>query len=80
MTTSDFARRAEQLYELRWKQELERCQPDLFVAIEPDSEEYFLGATLSEASAAAHAAHPGRRTLVLRVGHQATVHIGAGVS
>ena len=78
MNTTDLARRAEEMYQARWQAELERTNPGAFVAIEPEAEEYFLGRTLSEASAAANAAHPGRRTFILRVGHAVTIHIGAG--
>src|SRR5262249_22095246 len=78
MSTPDLVQRAEQIYEDRLKPELERSHPDSFVAIEPDSGEYFLGRTLSEASAAAFAVYPDRRTVVLRIGHRVTVHLGAG--
>ena len=78
MSASDLMRRAEDIYRRRWQQALERTHRDFFVAIEPDSEEYFLGRTLSEASAAAAAAHPDRRTAVLRVGHSVTVEIAEG--
>jgi hypothetical protein len=58
------------------KTELERTHPDFFVAIDPVSGDYFLGRTLSEASAAANAVHPDHRTFVFRVGHRVTVHFG----
>ena len=74
--TSDLLQRAERIYEDRLRQELERTHPNYFVAIEPESGEYFLGRTLSEASAAARRAHPQRRTAVLRVGHRVTIDIG----
>ena len=80
MNTTELIQRSEQIYEKRLRAELERTHPDFFVAIEPDSEEYFLGHTLSEASAAARAAHPERRTCVLRVGHRVTVQIGVGTT
>jgi hypothetical protein len=78
MSATDLFARAEQVYQEGLRQKLEVSNPDAFVAIEPDSGEYFLGQTLSGASAAAHAAHPDRRCCVLRVGHSVTVHIGAG--
>jgi hypothetical protein len=78
MTTKELIERGEQVYETRLKAELERTHLNFFVAIEPDSGDYFLGRTLSEASEAAHAVHPDRRTCVLRVGHRAAIHIGAG--
>ncbi len=77
MTTSDLVQQAEQIYRARLKSELERTHPNFFVAIEPDSGDYFLGRTLSEASAAARKAHSDRRACVLRVGHSAAVHLGA---
>ena len=78
MSTKDLLQRAEQIYEDRLKLELERTHKNYFVAIEPASGDYFLGRTLSDASAAANAMHPTRRACVLRVGHRVAVHIGAG--
>jgi hypothetical protein len=49
---------------------------DEFVVIEPDSGDYFLGKTMSEASAAARTAHPDRRGYIVRVGHRAAIHMG----
>jgi len=80
MNRAELIQHAEQIYETRLKADLERTNPDSFVAIEPNSGDHFLGRTLSEASAAAHAAHPNRRAVVLRVGHRVTVHLGAGAS
>jgi len=80
MIKSELLRAAEQVYERRLKSELERTHRDFFVAIEPISEQHFLGRTLSEASAEALAAFPERRAVVLRVGHQATLHLGAGIA
>jgi hypothetical protein len=77
MNTADLMKRVEQIYQNRLKTELELTHLDDFVAIDPDSGEYFLGRTLSEAAAAARAAYPTRRTGVLRVGHPATLHLGA---
>jgi hypothetical protein len=75
MTTPELVRRAEEIYEKRWKSELERTHLNFFVAIEPDSGDYFLGETLSEASAAARAVHALPRCAVLRIGHRATIHL-----
>jgi hypothetical protein len=47
-----------------------------FVAIEPDSGEYFFGKTLSEAIQASRAAHPNRLAFAMRVGHSTAVNIG----
>lgn len=73
----ELARRAEQLYEERYKSEWERTHLHKFVAIEPDSGEIFSGSTLSEAASAARKAYPDRRAFVLRVGHRTAIHIGA---
>jgi hypothetical protein len=77
MSAADLMKRVEQIYRDRLQSELEPTHRDDFVAIEPDSGEYFLGRTLSEAAAGARAAYPNRRTGVLRVGHAATLHLGA---
>jgi hypothetical protein len=74
--TQDLVRRSELVYEERLKAALESTHRDYFVAIEPDSGDYFLGQTLSEAAAAARQVYPDRRAYVLRVGHPVTVYIG----
>lgn len=76
----EFVRRAEHFYEQKLRARLERSQPNQFVAIEPDSGDYFLGKTLTEAAQAARQAHPNRRSHLMRVGHQAAVHLGGGSS
>ena len=52
--TDEFARRAEEVYATRLRAVLEPEHVDEFVAIEPESGEYFLGNTLSQATRAAH--------------------------
>jgi hypothetical protein len=79
MGSTDLYTRADRIYQERLRSELERSHFNSFVAIEPESGDYFLGRTLSEASAAASIAHPNRRCCVLRVGHSAALHIGAGI-
>ncbi len=74
--TADVARRAKQLYEKKLRTKLEATNMNEFVAIEPDSGDYFFGETLSEAIQASRAAHPERLAFALRVGHSTTVHIG----
>lgn len=68
--------KAERLYQERLRAELEKDHMDEYVVIEPESGDYFLGQTLSEATSAARAAHPGRRGHIMRVGHRAAFHIG----
>jgi hypothetical protein len=76
MTTPELYDRAERIYRDRLQADLERSHLNSFVAIEPESGAYYVGKTLSEASAAASAAHPDRRCCVLRVGHPVALHIG----
>ena len=56
--------------------QIEASHENQFVAIEPISGEYFLGATLSDAIGASRRAHPGRLAHAFRVGHKAAVHFG----
>jgi hypothetical protein len=59
--------------------ELEPEHVDEFVAIEPESGDYFLGTTLSEATRAARQLYPDRLTHAMRVGHRAALHFGLQV-
>jgi hypothetical protein len=79
MGETNLYERAERYYQERLRTDLERSHLNSFVAIEPESGDYFLGRTLSEASAAARVAHPNRRCCVLRVGHSVALHIGVGL-
>lgn len=70
------AERAKVLYRERLQQRLEAESPGLFVAIEPDSADYFLATSFSQAVAAARGAHPERLSFVIRIGYDAAVYIG----
>lgn len=74
--TADVARRAKKLYEEKLRASLEAAHRDAYVAIEPDSGNYFLGKTLSEAIQASRAAHPDRLAFAMRIGHDTAVTIG----
>lgn len=74
--TADVACRAKQLYEQALRAKLEATHRNEFVAIEPDSGDYFFGKTLSQAIQASRAAHPDRLVFAMRVGHDTAVHIG----
>ncbi|MCC6509027.1 MAG: hypothetical protein IT423_07965 [Pirellulaceae bacterium] len=74
--TEDVVRRATQVYEEKLRDKLERSNMNDFVAIEPDSGEYFFGKTLSEAIQASRTAHPDRLAFAMRVGHSTAVQIG----
>ncbi len=77
--SQDVATRAKLLYEEKLRDQLEREHRNQFVAIEPDSGDYFLGETYGEAVRAARQAHPNQISFVLRVGHDAAIHLGGGV-
>lgn len=72
----EFVRRAEAIYANRLAAILEPEHIDAFVAIEPESGDYFLGKTLNDATRAARKAHPNRLTHAMRVGHRAALHFG----
>ena len=72
----DVARRADSLYEEKLRQDLEANHRNSFVAIEPDSGDFFLGQTLSDAISSARAAYPDRISFALRVGHPTAVNLG----
>jgi len=74
--SSELASRASAIYEQKLRSRLESTNPDDFVAIEPESGDFFLGKTLSEAIQAARAAHPARVPFALRVGHTSTIELG----
>lgn len=74
------ADRAKEIYENDFKPQLEARHRDQFVAIEPVSKSYFLGNTFIAAALAAKRAHPGRKSFVIRIGHEAAFHIGASTS
>lgn len=79
MTQSDvdeFVRKAEAIYASRLRAVLEPAHVDEFVAIEPDSGDYFLGKTLNEATRAARSKYPDRLTHAMCIGHRAALHFG----
>ena len=74
--SDDVARRVELIYADRLQAELERGHPNDFGAIEPDSGDYFIGKTFSEAVHKAQDVYPERMTFVVRIGHKAAIHMG----
>ena len=75
----ELVRSAEQLYEKKLREQLEPVHLDEFVAIEPESGDFFLGRTLSQALGAARDAHPDRLSHAMRVGHKAALHFGVSL-
>jgi hypothetical protein len=74
--TRDIVRRGDDLYRAKLQTALEATHLNEFVAIEPDSGDYFLGDTLSAAIQAARSVHPGKLTYATRIGHPTAVHLG----
>lgn len=70
------AERARLIYDQRLRAVLEADHHGRFVAVEPESGDYFLGDTLDAAANAVQDAYPDRRAHVLRVGHPAVWFIG----
>ncbi len=73
--TNDVARRAEIIYADRLRSDLERDHRNEFVAIEPDSGDYYLGKTPTEAIGQSRAAHPGCLSFIIRVGHTHAIQL-----
>lgn len=74
--TTQVAERAKAIYSRRLQAELEATHPDDYVAIEPESGEYFLATSFGGAVAAARAAYPNRISFVIRIGHPTAFHLG----
>jgi hypothetical protein len=68
--------RAKRLYAERLQPLLEPQHRNRFVAIEPESGDYFLGDTFDEAVRSARAKYPSRLSHTIRIGHRAAFHLG----
>ena len=73
-TKPDVAAAARRIYDEQLRALLKPTHEDAFVAIEPDSGDYFLGRTLSEAISAARVNYPDRLSHAVRVGHAAGIY------
>ena len=74
--TNDVTRRAEIIYSDQLRSDLERDHRNEFVAIEPDSGDFYLGKTPTEAMGQSRVEHPGCLSFIIRVGHTHAIHIG----
>lgn len=74
-----FVERAKQIYNEKYRDQLEQSSKDMFCVIEPVSGDYFLGKTLSEAASACRKVYPDRPTHTVRVGHPVAIHFGLHV-
>jgi hypothetical protein len=72
-TNDDLVERGQNTYKQRLASILEPSHLGEFVAVEPDSGQYFLGDTASAALVAAHAAMPNNLFYLTRVGRE-TAH------
>ena len=72
----DIAERAKALYANRLQAELESLHSGRYVAIEPDSGHFFVADSFGEAVRSARDADPNRISLVIRIGHEAALHLG----
>ena len=68
--------RAKRIYTDQLQAVLEPQHRNRFVAIEPESGEYFLGDTFDEAVKLARAKHPSRLSHTIRIGHRAAFTMG----
>lgn len=70
------ADRAKAIYAGRLQAELEAEHEGRYVAIEPESGEYFLADSFGDAVTQARKSHPRRVSFVIRIGHDAALHLG----
>jgi len=68
---------ARQFYDSELRHQLEESRHGHFVAIDPESKEYFISDSFLGAALAAKAAHPQQKPFVIRVGYDAAFHIGS---
>ena len=78
--TRDVIRREQEIYERDLRAKLESTNLHDFVAVEPESGDYYLGRSMSEAVQKARAAHPDCLSYLARVGHRAAIHLGAALT
>jgi hypothetical protein len=67
---------AKRIYAERLQSTLEVEHANRFVAIEPESGEFFLGDSFDEAVKSARQKYPARLSHTIRIGHRAAFHIG----
>ena len=74
------AQRAKQIYVDCLQLRLTAEHPNEYVAIEPDSRDFFVADSFGQAVRDARTAHPDRISFVIRIGHDAAIHIGAATT
>lgn len=68
--------RAKRIYASQLQGELEAQHSNRFVAIEPESGEFFLADTFDEAVKSARMKYPSRLSHTIRIGHHAAFYLG----
>jgi hypothetical protein len=76
VSSNDLVTRSKLLYTERWKKDLESNHHGSYIAIEPDTQRYFIANNYSEAISAAQEAEPDRLVFVMRVGYPGAIHLG----
>jgi len=74
--TKSVISRAKAIYEQRLRSSLEANHADQFVAIEPDSGDFFIAETFDEAVKLARSKYPSKLSHTIRIGHAAAFHLG----
>jgi hypothetical protein len=74
--TRSVIERSKKLYAEQLQAVLEPQHLNRFVAIEPESGDYFLGDTFDEAVKSAWEKHPSRLSHTIRIGHRAAFCLG----
>ena len=74
--TQSVIERAKRIYAKQLQTLLEPQHLNRFVAIEPESEEYFLADSFEEAVKSGRTKYPSRLSHTIRIGHRAAFHIG----
>lgn len=78
--SQEMIERAQSFYDAELKATLEPGNVGQFVAIEPESRRYFLGASGSEALLQARSAMPGSRFYLVRIGYKTAHKMGVRAS
>jgi len=78
--TRTVAQRSKRIYVDCLQLRLTAEHPNEYVAIEPDSGDFFVAGSFGQAVRDARTAHPDRISFVIRIGHDAAIHIGAATT
>lgn len=76
---SEIAVKGQRIYDEKLKNRLEPAEIGKFVAIDPDSENYFVAETALEAAKTARAAIPDKVFFTIKIGYPAAYKMGGYV-